>query len=640
MVTRNTDEMLKKNVINYLGDKINNHAILIDGGWGSGKTHFIKNHLIPHIEELESSKTESDRKKIIYTSAYGIKDTDEITQLILAQIVGKIGKIATPMLKFIGNISSEKAGIDVGEKITDKVLDLAEFVLIIDDLERENCGINALLGYINTFVEHNDIKVILVANEKEIGKSRSNENQELKYLVAQSDKIKFPIVKQPDESLESDTALTLDKLDERVGLLFNRHSDYKRIKEKLIGQTFAYRPDFEAIALDLIEEHSTNEKLKKFLVELLSKFSTYNVKAGDENIRTFKFFLSKITEVSFLFSDFDRMTDKQLKEMTECYYKVCIIYKKGIFDVTPTERYGYVELPIFDTRWTQTYYFTFIGNHINLSQVCEKEIAESINSFLDEQEANANDPENPHNILKNDWRYMDDNEILKVLKELQNRLTHDKFGNHLYSEIIGTICQLVGIGFDEEILSNVTNLMVANLKPKREKFRRGGFSYLRTDDEKVKELYEKYLARLEKESMPELITAQTVLTIFDSDDWAKNLQEMASNLQPNRLVGYYPDEIVTEFLKGLDITGLLTKLDTCNAIESLLFCQTIHIVYDSSDGTTVFQNDTKELKKIYAKIEEIINDDSGGIVKKDNLRIVNQFLEKKNLFDDVDFEEK
>ena len=56
-------------------------------------------------------------------------------------------------------------------------------ILIFDDLERCKIPINDLLGYINQFVEHLNLKVIIVANEKEINKI-VDKNLELKYLIA------------------------------------------------------------------------------------------------------------------------------------------------------------------------------------------------------------------------------------------------------------------------------------------------------------------------------------------------------------------------------------------------------------------------------------------------------------------------
>lgn len=38
-------------ITNYISDSIYKYAVLIDGDWGSGKTWFIKNILMPKIDE-------------------------------------------------------------------------------------------------------------------------------------------------------------------------------------------------------------------------------------------------------------------------------------------------------------------------------------------------------------------------------------------------------------------------------------------------------------------------------------------------------------------------------------------------------------------------------------------------------------
>ena len=68
-------------------------------------------------------------------------------------------------------------------------LSVKDSILIFDDLERCDCPVNEVLGYINTYVEHDGMKVIIVANQKEIGKRTYFENLELKYLVAAHENI-------------------------------------------------------------------------------------------------------------------------------------------------------------------------------------------------------------------------------------------------------------------------------------------------------------------------------------------------------------------------------------------------------------------------------------------------------------------
>ena len=51
------------------------------------------------------------------------------------------------------------------------VLSVKDSILLFHDLEKCDCLINEILGDINTFIEHDGMKVIIVTNKKEIGKS-------------------------------------------------------------------------------------------------------------------------------------------------------------------------------------------------------------------------------------------------------------------------------------------------------------------------------------------------------------------------------------------------------------------------------------------------------------------------------------
>ena len=45
-----------------------------------------------------------------------------------------------------------------------------DYVIVFDDLERCEMPISETLGYINDYVEHKNVKCVIVANEQEINK--------------------------------------------------------------------------------------------------------------------------------------------------------------------------------------------------------------------------------------------------------------------------------------------------------------------------------------------------------------------------------------------------------------------------------------------------------------------------------------
>ncbi|WP_288909468.1 P-loop NTPase fold protein [uncultured Megamonas sp.] len=73
----NNDELINI-VTDYLLEDRYTQAILIDGKWGTGKTFFVKEKLIPTLKDNTSLKF----AKIYYLSLYDIKDLTELTNKI------------------------------------------------------------------------------------------------------------------------------------------------------------------------------------------------------------------------------------------------------------------------------------------------------------------------------------------------------------------------------------------------------------------------------------------------------------------------------------------------------------------------------------------------------------------------------
>lgn len=187
-----------KEIIEVLEEYINNpkkqYAILIDGEWGCGKTHFIKNE---YIKKEDANK--------VYISLYGVKSKEEINKKIYYAIIDKKIKINKKVKKLgeetgkiaeitIENIFNIKLGgiknIDISG-IVSLFNDIKKYVLIFDDLERCDISINEVLGYINEYVEHKNVKVIIIANENEINKLNFDTNYELKVMSCLNNNLDF-----------------------------------------------------------------------------------------------------------------------------------------------------------------------------------------------------------------------------------------------------------------------------------------------------------------------------------------------------------------------------------------------------------------------------------------------------------------
>ena len=193
-----TDEQILEIIEKYTNKKETNYAILLDGEWGSGKTYFIREKLVPKLKDnYEKEKKEKNKddklknKKPLYISLYGIEDVKEISKSIYLNLLGeKRNKwISAPI-----NIAQFlKPDIDYTKitEVLDQFVNLENNIIVFDDLERCNIDINLCLGFINNLVEHNNIKVIIVANEKEIGKLNYDKNYELKLIAAMNKEVNY-----------------------------------------------------------------------------------------------------------------------------------------------------------------------------------------------------------------------------------------------------------------------------------------------------------------------------------------------------------------------------------------------------------------------------------------------------------------
>ena len=186
-------------------------AVLLDGPWGIGKTFFVKNFLSSFCKE---------EFKYVYVSLYGLSSIDDIDKAVFHSMY--------PILEHKGVQLGGKALKSLFSNFIFDVKDLeatnffnksSSDVYIFDDLERCEMPINVVMGYINSFVEHDARKVIIIANENEINKKDQTESS----------------------------------------------AEYKKIREKLIGKTFHIQSVFKDAMESFID--SIQNKQTKSMVE-------------------------------------------------------------------------------------------------------------------------------------------------------------------------------------------------------------------------------------------------------------------------------------------------------------------------------------------------------------------------------------
>ena len=293
-------EELVESILDYVRSDYTDYAIMINGEWGSGKTHFWNNKI---RKKIESMQLNGKRYTTIYMSLYGISNLEEISKKIFIETTQLIDKNLRKFMNANGQTTIPeyaKTGIDManffGVTQNGDRIDYGEFfstddkVLCFDDLERANVDVIDILGYINNFVEHDHIKTIIICNEKELSTKLKSSNLEMKTFIATY------LLDKQDELNKTDKPM-VEKIQEKIAHVFDKANDYERIKEKLIGETFEYAPKFDYIINGILMRYENNPDLIRFLRQNTNLIiSTFN-KSGTRNLRILKHALNDFKKI-------------------------------------------------------------------------------------------------------------------------------------------------------------------------------------------------------------------------------------------------------------------------------------------------------------------------------------------------------
>lgn len=269
------------------------YSVLINGEWGTGKTWFIDEYL--------SQRKKDESLEIVKISLYGQNSIDEINAEIFQAIHPKKHKFKNGFISKV--ISSTAKSSIFGLK-----LDLSDFmpngkyafdenkeyILIFDDLERSHVSIPLLMGYLNDFVENQKQKVILIGNEPKLLTGNKGQSKDV-----------------------------------------SGEFSYENIKEKLIGKTFSYHPNYQRAISSFME----NSTIKSFFQANEGVVFRVFEQAGFKNLRQINSSLKDFERL------YDAIFDEQIKgssalnELLAVYLVIDLEYKNNNFSPSTIERF-------------------------------------------------------------------------------------------------------------------------------------------------------------------------------------------------------------------------------------------------------------------------------------------------------------
>lgn len=234
-------------IMDYVKSKNTDYAIMIDGKWGSGKTYFWTKELKPTIESTYYDQY--NMYSTIYVSLYGLTSIEEINKKVFFELTQKMDKNINRYMqnRRIKNMTEfTKRGLDIAnyygllsssEKFDlDTVFTVSNRVICFDDFERASIDYNKLLGYINDFVEHDKLKVIILTNEDELMKKVNSD-------------------------------------------------EYLKLKEKVVGCTYGFKQNYAEVIRNLIKDYKKDREVYDLMNLQIANIAKIVERTGTDNVR-------------------------------------------------------------------------------------------------------------------------------------------------------------------------------------------------------------------------------------------------------------------------------------------------------------------------------------------------------------------
>ncbi|MCB7111451.1 P-loop NTPase fold protein [Agathobacter rectalis] len=634
-------------VISYVRDENAKYAILIDGTWGSGKTYLYENYLVDAIDSVEVGKNE--RKQNVYISLYGISSIDSLAkQLItnyliyvkgngnklvkkgLKPLAGIIGVASSAFSFSIGPISTDLS--NVFEKIEGSI-DVKDMVICFDDLERCTIPINEFFGFVNNLIEHCNCKVIILADEKNIGKIYANTNIEEKYLTVISGNRKVveyigdgKNIKTKNKGLGKDTngEITVEEVKKLNEMLYSEYYLYKDIKEKVIGKTMLYYPALKDVIKEvicgnekskgIIQEGQYKEYLLKCINDIVSAF-TETENRNLRIIRSWIFSFRKIYEATTKYYSNSKYYEEILNDFLRYSIWVAGAIKKNK-KITCSTNYGSQDMVYFEVHeYTHIFRYSFIDAWINRDVWSDEDLSQACKSIIKRRE--QEDVDNPPKIHSTgkalnelrDWYLMEDEQVEEVLEKLVHEVEEGKYAYYDYSNILSTLLylQVNGLftGDIKKIQTKMIDMIKKDLDVQEENDFHKNFSSEEIRD-KYNELYRPIAEERKIRNREINKEEQEESDIYRSADvFYEHCRKMAN---------YYC--IHKSFIEYLDLDKLLALINISNNEDIYTILQAFKTVYFMGNLKDFYMADVQGIKRI---IEGVKDDDivkQGGITRK------------------------
>ena len=569
IVNRNdmNNEELSRFIMNYAVNDKTKTAILLTGKWGSGKSFYITRYLCPYLKE--------NKVRCIVVSLYGIDNlTDLSKQVFLNLRLPTLSKKseAKAYASIIGRciISNALSFKGLSVSVSDKQLkdlydsvNLKDVLLVFEDVERSTIDIVKLLGYINGLVEYDSAKVLLVANEEVLLKSRVD-----------------------DEDSE--------EVDERV-------ESYCQMKEKTIGDTIQFKTDMTTSVREIMSLFSDKWRSSISDEDEISRIEKIVVNQCNSNLRVLLFALQKCEDIFSSISDIKKY-DKEFIQAT--FEGALHISKRFISsDIPKWKDAQYLSTDLIDSQFPL---FRFVYDFLRWNTINPKDIddtyAEYQKFLLFEKKSSQNDDEDLW-VLTN-YHTQSEKDVVNALKNVENKLKkYDFIGLNAYEKMAYIIIKAGDIvDYDTE---RILSLMIGNASKICNKQNVNLNDYIwgiyknETDSEIVKERFDRFIS--EFTAVTDNKKSYSFFSYKPSD-----INEFYLKAVKNRQQ-YIKQH---KFLSWFDIPRLIKMLKKCNAAQINDFRGILFLFYRDVTNDEYAEDDKETMVQLINHLNKEVKGNS------------------------------
>lgn len=595
-----TNQELNEYIKHYIEKDHTGRAVMLTGAWGMGKSFYVKNTLIPFL-----AKPENGQHQCIVVSLYGLSSLSEVSKAIYFEARMKkfapkseVGKAALMTAKTVLKGIAGRAGFDLSsdESALENLyqsIDLTAKLIVFEDVERTDISIFQFLGYVNSLVEQDGVKVLLVTNENEF--------------------IQYKPVVNTDEEKNKDTQLTSIHSYQGSKQYTEKTLRYFQTKEKSVGDTIAFVGDLKQAVIQIINSFDSHI-LKKFATEKCSEdIIAIMVLTNSTNLRSVIYACQKTADIFEYITDENSFSDD---------FMATIFF--GIMSFSLQMHAGYqiswLGVEQYSLEWGNSRYplFRFCYDYIIAQQFdadSMNKAAEALKKYrLYDRDKTSSDPDI---IILNGYYLHTEQEVRQAVSNVCQRLNNpDDISFYDYGYIASS---LISIKYDLNIqIENAKKMIVNNLKGLNKYIREEDlFTHVtisNSEDAKIE------FSELQKSMIDSLYESDSVIPEFS---YLPEQARAFSDYVATHKGDFYSKRC---FLKCFDINKLVEMIFKCSPAQMNDIRLAICRIYDITNIREFFFEDEPAICELLNGLERTRERSDVDSVKLLQYRWIVEFL--------------